>query len=106
VRAFEDLSQTVTGLFVGLGLGAGFSVGTATLGVLINTGNPGTGVALAAGILVSALGSARLLLGRTVKAKSRELRELVEELARFAAERNRLGAAPPGTLPPDTSFRT
>ena len=106
VRAFEDLSQTVTGLFVGLGLGAGLSVGTATLGVLINTGNPGTGVALAAGILVSALGSARLLLGRTVKAKSRELRELVEELARFAAERNRLGAAPPGTLPPDTSFRT
>ncbi len=41
-----------------------------------------------------------------VDKKSRELRELVEELARFAEERNRQAARAAGALPPGNSFRT
>jgi serine/threonine-protein kinase len=104
IRAFEDLTQTSVGLFVGLGVGAGFGVAMPTLGVLINAGTPG--FAAAAGVLVSALGGARFAFRRTVDKKSRELRELVEELARFAEERNRQAARAAGALPPGNSFRT
>jgi hypothetical protein len=106
IRAFEDLTQTSVGLFVGLGVGAGFGVAMPTLGVLINAGTPGFAVAAAAGVLVSALGGARFAFRRTVDKKSRELRELVEELARFAEERNRQAARAAGALPPGNSFRT
>lgn len=106
IRAFEDLTQTSVGLFVGLGVGAGFGVAMPTLGVLINAGIPGFAVAAAAGVLGSALGGARFAFRRTVGKKSRELRELVEELARFAEERNRQAARAAGALPPGNSFRT
>lgn len=106
IRAFEDLSQTSVGLFVGLGVSAGFGVTMPTLGLLINAGTPGFAAAAAAGVLVSALGGARFAFRRTVDKKSRELRELVEELARFAEERNRQAARAAGALPPGNSFRT
>jgi hypothetical protein len=73
---------------------------------VIKAVDPLAGLAACALSGTSAVGLAQLLHIRSVRNKSRELRELVGELARFAAERNRLGAVARGALPPGATFRT
>lgn len=85
IRAFEDIGGTAGALLGGVGGGVGMGVGAMTMGILASSQMPVVGVMAWAGILATALASGRMAFGRTSRNKQTELRELVQELARYAS---------------------
>ncbi|GAB1344041.1 serine/threonine-protein kinase [Gemmatimonas sp.] len=84
VRAFEDIGGSAGALLGGIGGGVGMGLGAMTMGILASAQMPVVGIMAWAGILVTAVASGRVAFGRTSRNKQQELRELVQELSRFA----------------------
>lgn len=95
IRAFEDIGAVAGGLYGGLGAGLGVAVGSVTAAVLSKSAGPLVVVGSLLGIISGALAGARYAFTSTSTSKQRELRELVTELARFAAT-HRMTEAPRG----------
>lgn len=85
VRAFEDITGVAGGLYGGVGAGLGVAIGSVTMAVLSESAGGVVGLGALLGILAGALGGARYAFRTASANKQKELRGLVEELARFAA---------------------
>jgi len=85
VRAFEDITGVAGGLYAGVGAGLGVAIGSVTMAVLSKSAGGIVGLGALLGILSAALGGARYAFRTASANKQKELRGLVEELARFAA---------------------
>jgi hypothetical protein len=85
VRAFEDITGVAGGLYGGMGAGLGVAIGSVTMAVLSKSSGGIVGLGALLGILSGALGGARYAFMTASANKQKELRGLVEELARFAA---------------------
>jgi serine/threonine-protein kinase len=95
IRAFEDIGAVAGGLYGGLGAGLGVAVGSVTAAVLSKSAGPLVVIGSLVGIIAGALAGARYAFTASSTSKQRELRELVTELARFAAT-HRVTEAPRG----------
>ena len=85
VRAFEDITGVAGALYGGMGAGLGVAIGSVTMAVLSKSAGGIVGLGALLGILSAALGGARYAFMTASANKQKELRGLVEELARFAA---------------------
>jgi hypothetical protein len=85
VRAFEDMTGVAGALYGGMGAGLGVAIGSVTMAVLSKSAGAIVGLGALLGILSAALGGARYAFRTASANKQKELRGLVEELARFAA---------------------
>ncbi len=96
IRANEDLSQTALGVYLGITLGAGFSVGMAAMGGVLNATHSGSlAVTTLLGIVGAAYAGARLIFTRTARSRDRELQRVVHAVAQRARE----FILPPGEQP-------
>jgi eukaryotic-like serine/threonine-protein kinase len=84
IHAFEDLSQRAGGLFGGIVGGVGMGMGAMAMGLMVKSGSPQLGLLAWLSTAALAFALVRFGYGRNVATKQRELRELVEELSRFA----------------------
>jgi serine/threonine-protein kinase len=84
VRAYEDITGVAGGLYGGLGAGLGVAIGSVTMAVLSKSAGGIVALGALLGILSGALGGARYAFTTASANKQKELRGLVEELARFA----------------------
>jgi hypothetical protein len=73
------------GLYGGMGAGLGVAIGSVTMAVLSKSAGGIVALGALLGILSGALGGARYAFVTASANKQKELRGLVEELARFAA---------------------
>ena len=85
VRAFEDITGVAGGLYGGMGAGLGVAIGSVTMAVLSKSAGGIVGLGALLGVLAGALAGARYAFTTASANKQKELRGLVEELARFAA---------------------
>ncbi|WP_434478713.1 serine/threonine-protein kinase [Gemmatimonas sp.] len=106
IRAFEDLSQRAGGLFGGVVGGVGMGMGAMVMGLVTKAGSPQLGLAAWVGTALLAFAVVRFGYGRSVATKQRELRELVEELCRFAQARVAQRQGAPGALPAGPTGRS
>ncbi|WP_396215234.1 serine/threonine-protein kinase [Gemmatimonas sp.] len=106
IRAFEDLSQRAGGLFGGVVGGVGMGMGAMVMGLVTKAGSPQLGLAAWVGTALLAFAVVRFGYGRSVATKQRELRELVEELCRFAQVRVAQRQGAPGALPAGPTGRS
>ncbi len=84
IRAFEDITGLAGGLYGGIGAGLGLSMGPVAAAMLAKNFDPLIGIIAGIGILSGALAGSRFAFRRASESKQRELRGLVEELARFS----------------------
>ncbi len=81
VRAFEDLKQTATGMFVGFSVGGGFGFGSGLMGAIMGTTqNPALAFAALGVTVATGFGIARLMFMRTAGRRERELREVLQRV--------------------------
>ena len=97
IRAFEDITGLAGGLYGGIGAGLGLSVGPVTAAMLAKNLDPLIGIVAGIGILSGAVAGSRFAFRRASESKQRELRALVEELARFAMAAMHRQALPPAS---------
>jgi len=106
VRAFEDITGVAGGLYAGVGAGLGVAIGSVTMAVLSKSAGGIVGLGALLGILSAALGGARYAFRTASANKQKELRGLVEELARFAAAQlHRTGRTTGGGVYPTSGDR-
>lgn len=85
IRATEDLSQLAAGWFAGLTAGAGFSGGTAMMGIVMSTiHNPLVGFGAMLSTVVTAYSAARFFYGRNVRRRDAELQQVMQTIAQLA----------------------
>ncbi len=87
LRVFEDLSQQVTGLFAGLGIGGGVSAALFVGAIVGNlTHSPPMVVAAVIGTVGAVLLAARTIFKNSAKKKSRELEAILRRLVERARQ--------------------
>ncbi len=99
VRILEDLTGAAGGMFGGLVGGVGVALGAIAMGLITKSGSPELGLLVWAATAASVFGLVRWGFVRHVGTKRRELRELVEELARFIQANTGQSTGAPGALP-------
>ncbi|MEP6765144.1 MAG: serine/threonine-protein kinase [Gemmatimonadaceae bacterium] len=87
IRAFEDLTQVATAMFMGIGLGGTSILGTMSMGIIMSSTQNGRLAGLVfAGIVISAVPVARLLFGRTARKREKELHDVLQRVVARAKE--------------------
>ena len=93
VRAFEDLSQVATAMFMGIGFGGSAMGASVITGIIMaNTHNGQLALAAVGGVAVVAIGLARILYGRTSRKREAELLSVLQRVV--ARAKNSLQPAP------------
>lgn len=99
VRVLEDFGGVAGGMFGGLVGGVGVALGAIAMGLMAKNGLPVLGALAWASTTSTMYGLVRWGFVRHVATKQRELRELVEELGRFAQANVAQSNRTPGALP-------